>query len=742
MTSAVEQATRSDSTKNRTVRARRRLGNRTRRIIRLPRLPIIAASLFCLVPLLWFEPGGIAQGADYNNPLNPGREISQILSGWNADNLGQSSFRQAPRLFPYLTFWRASEALGLSPGGTQRLWFVSLFALAFVSAWLLARSFFGNRSVGKWAVPVIVLVYLFNPFTVTSWTVGHNVQFLAYAVAPLWLLVLHRTVLRKASLTSGLQLGLVSLLFASTWNNPPMILTMVVFPSVLILIFVVATRQLRFRGVIGRGIACLPWLFLLNAWWVLPFAYAAVQGTGYAYPGSSVDLLSNWGPLATSVDFFEFMRGLGHWGAYAGYGGLPYFPWAESYASPLIVAAAVWMVTLGFLPMLHRRPSLIASLAATLVLIGIFFSKGINPPLDSVNRWMYLHVPGFYLFRGTYEKFGGLIFLGVLIALALYLSRPLSRSRSVAVLVATFLATLAASWPLLTGAVMPSLNAIGVNSVVRIPNYYDDLREWTKQGGDVHSLLTVPQPPIGYIKTTWAYAGSDPIQNFSDVPVITGAPEASPQDGPGFAAFLRASAEFDNSEYLRQLGITHVIVRTDIDPTFYWGTPTPKKVEARLNKAGFELVQTFGALRIYEVPSDIPVSIDEALGTPNNPSFHIPVGAKLPFHTELHDVDGPVFVVLPQDFDPRWELRLRSQDGSARVISHVRTLEFANGWWIDGEGNIAVEAGYRNTPSVGAGLAIAALALMGGGMLVIRQGGRPGITPLPSGQSGAQEGPE
>jgi hypothetical protein len=572
---------------------------------RVPR-PLLLALPFCLIPLVWTSPRLLIETADYNNPLDAGRWIAHIFAGWNPDNLGAPTYRDAPLLFPYLAFWRLGEALSLPVEAVQRLWLCGLFAVAFVSAWSLLRLIAPEASDAGWPATVVILAYVFNPFTLTYWAIGHQIAFLAYAIAPLWLSTLIRTVRKRPSWTTGIPLALVSLLFASSFNNPAIVATMIVVPSILACGFLLAAREVNIRRLLASFFSVVPWFMLLNAWWLLPFARAAFARASYSYPGSAANLLG-WPNLADRVDFWEFVRGTGYWGFHTGYRGVPYFAWASYLRDPIVVGATLWLAACVFLPLLLRRRSLVwTSLPIVLFAIGVFFAKATNPPLGGVNRWLYLNVPGFFLFRSAYEKFAGLSFLALLIALAWMLRsfRPSVRVRDLLYGI-TGCAVALSALPLLVGTVIQERTSSGVTPAISVPPYYERLAQWSREQGE-GSLLFVPQAPTGYVKTTWGFAGADFIQNFSSMPVVTGAPDAVAGDSPTIASFLRAAREFDSPLLLRRYGITHVVVRRDIDVAYYPGTLQPATVEARLRVAGFPFVKTIGRFRVFEVP--VPVS--------------------------------------------------------------------------------------------------------------------------------------
>lgn len=569
---------------------------------RKPWFPLVLALPLCLLPLLWAEPGTLIQSADYNNPLNAGRLISQIATGWLTDNLGQPSFRETALLFPYLTFWWLGQHLGLSPDVVQRLWFVALFALTFLSLWSLVRVLVPPASRRSPMVAVALAAYAFNPFTLTYWAIGHQIAYLAYAAAPLWLSAFLNVLRTPPSRTSGFRLALISLLFAPAATNPPFVVIIIALPTLFFAILLLLARELPFPDLVRRSLAVLPWLLVLNAWWLIPLVHGVLVQRGYAYAGSSWRLLS-YPSFTNPVGFFEFFRGTGYWGLHSGYHGVPYFAWSEGLQYPVVEVATVWLGVCVFLPFLRKRLDAWTVLAGALFLVGVFLTKGVNAPVGEVNRWLYLHVPGFFMFRST-EKFTSVQFLGLVIALLVLLRNQQSSATlrgSFAALTAC--AIVLAAWPMFDGSISEGRNRrSGVAQEVRLPPYYDELLAWTEAHKPPGAILSVPQGPNGYLKTTWGFAGADVVYHYSASPVVVGEPEARPGDGPRFATFLEAAAAFDQPKLLYRLGISHVLVRYDVDPAYYPGTLDPEVAERRIRSAGFARVATIGPFHLYETP--------------------------------------------------------------------------------------------------------------------------------------------
>lgn len=563
----------------------------------------------CLFPILWFRPGDVIDVADYNLPLGAGRAISHASAGWDMDNLGVSTYRQTPLLFPYLAFWRAGEALGLTSGHTETAWFILLHLLAYLSA-LFLIGHVTRRSLHAFgpAEVVAALAYVYNPFTLVSWSVGHNIAFTAYAVAPLWLALFVRALRREHPLRHAVALSIVSLLFASADNNAAIVVTLIFLPSCVAIFLTLVVRASAPRRVLRNTTVVGLWVALMNAWWMVPALAYARSGLKYeSSPGAALSVL-DWPNLSTSIPFFEFLRGMGYWGQYTGYQEVPNFNWAVTMQSPVAIVASIALVASAFVPLaLIRRPNIWALLAPCLALIGISFAKALNGPLGVINRLLYLEVPGFIIFRSAYEKFAGLIFLGVLIGLGAALA-VMTRGRSREMVAAALaLGVFISAWPLFTGAVAES-RSDGVSWNVRIPNYYYALRQWSSQLPPGGSILVLPQ--LGAITTTWGYSGAaDPLYNFSALPVITGETEASPLDGPRLAAVAYTRASFDRPPLMRRLGVRYILVRRDAVIRPPGDALMPYTIEERLIRAKYPLVVRLGLFAVYGVPGTTTSSL-------------------------------------------------------------------------------------------------------------------------------------
>lgn len=694
----------------------------------------------CLAPLLWGPMGRLFYTADYNLPLDPGRAVASLLAGWSTDNLGAPTVRFNPHLFPFLAFWRIGQVLGVPLWIIQRLWLAGLLALAYVSATAFVR--FLVPGARRSTSAAVAITYVFNPFTLYSFAVGHNIAFLAYAAAPLWLATLLRAVRSDGGPRQRMMAAAVTLLFASSFDNPAVILSFVLVPTALFLIRELLARRDERRQIAVSTARIVAWVGALHSWWIIPTLWAVLKGSSYRYAGSAGSLLE-WPGLATRVDFVEFLRGHGFWGQYAGYRGVPYLSWAPSFEHPLLVASSWLLASLAVSALLvHRRPAGWIKIGALLFVVSIFLSKGINPPAGGLNKWLYLNVPGFHVFRGTYEKFGGMAFLGVLLGAAALLVAPRWSARArLSLIVVVAGASAASAWPLVTGDVAQPMNANGVSSTVRVPSDYQSLRVWTASVPSSGSLLIVPWSPSGYVKTDWGFAGPDPLHNFSRLPVFAGEPEASRRDGSRYSSLLDLLETPEDAALAQRLGVAYVVVRHDVDHGFYAGTPTPEAVEGRLRGAGYVVEAVLGKLSVWRLPvPTAPFWLQPARGAPvlrPEPSKRVPSASPRPsIPTNARFVgaatvkgtariSGPTWLYLPQVFSAGWRLSVTAEKGaSAKVVKHAAPADFGNAWLVDGQGNVSFRIRHDKGLAGVAGLTITAAGFLTALVALKRDRGR------------------
>ena len=561
------------------------------------RLARFGGALSCLVPLIWFSGNTVINANDFSDPFNPGLLISQTLNGWTQSNLGQSTFRDTPLLFPYDTFWWIFRSVGLSASITQRLWFVSVFLLGYLSALHLFAVITRGKKVEYFLGPSVAILFLFNPFTLSQWSSGHDIGLLAYYSAPLWLAELYKLfTVAQYTFKQCFSLALISLLFAPSFIDMSAVST-VVLPSLMFLVLCLIFRKCSWRATMQRVGVTGALIILLNIWWIGPML--ANLGSGFQYAGSSSSILT-WPNFSVAIPFVEFLRGGGFWGYYTGYQGVPYYRFGAYLHSPVARIATNLVVLLVPLAVVWLRRSKWVWFALVLYLVGVDLASALNGPLGILNRWLFLHVPGIFVFRSTHQKFEGLVFLAVLISGSVLASKGLrSGVKGVAALVLVICAFTGIA-PMINGEFRsPHLASASID--LHIPNSYSQLLKWTAAHNSEWPGEMLVLPQLGYVKTAWGLVGGDILPEYSKIPTLIGSPGQSSADGPLFAATIEAAKQFTSRPVLNSLGIDLILVRSDINTSYYPGTPTSNSLNSALTKAGFPVVARFGYFRIYAV---------------------------------------------------------------------------------------------------------------------------------------------
>jgi arabinofuranan 3-O-arabinosyltransferase len=170
--------------------------------------------------------------------------------------------------------------------------------------------------------------------------------------------------------------------------------------------------------------------------------------------------------------------------------------------------------------------------------VFVFLAKGINAPFAGVNLWLYLNVPGFWLFREPMSKLGQLlvVFFGMLLAIAVHgatvrvraamARRAARREPTPGPAVARCprrrgcrrrwpCAGLAYPYPLVPAAqVIPDERPMQPSAHVRVPEYWRAMAETIDADDRDGKVLVLPLDDYYQMPTTWGFFGVDSIANL------------------------------------------------------------------------------------------------------------------------------------------------------------------------------------------------------------------------------------
>ncbi|RZU54392.1 arabinofuranan 3-O-arabinosyltransferase [Krasilnikovia cinnamomea] len=549
---------------------------------------VIVLVLSSLIVSRWFRTGTFIATGDMGPFIRRGWAPEAAWS-WNHQTTGAGSAGYTmARGFEFLLIW-ACRAVGLTEYSAQWLFYTIIYGLVgFGIAYLagaFVRSEVGIVAAGAFGVlNGFFLTRLPNPLNIIS--VGSVALITGIAM---------RVAMGRRVPTPIAGFALIPTSFLGF--NPPMLVVAYAWAvgGTPLLAWLVLGRREAGR-LLFWFVKAAPWAILLNAWWLIPLAQGFTGGGGATANATFTDP-TNWSWSQINNSPQNILTMVANWAWFRP----QYLPFAADLDKPAWIWIRYLLPALVFLaPLLApRRLRRLAFGLLALILVFVFLAKGLRPPLNQINLFLYLHAPGFWLFREPMSKLGQLLvsFFGVMLAIGvegtLTWLRASTRFRRVRPrrlpvlgriqldwprrLTAAFSMTplvlvLAYPFPLYTGAVMPDERPTQPSAHVRVPQDWWDMAERIDADPRPGKVLVLPLDDYYQMPTTWGFFGVDSIANLLiEHPVIQPKPDGYFGDGAGFSAnvhgiqtALLAGDLTAVPKLLDAVGASKVIVRHDL----------------------------------------------------------------------------------------------------------------------------------------------------------------------------------
>lgn len=355
-------------------------------------LYIFIAVLF-IVCRGWFIPGSLSSGDWGYRFLETSRAISPWFVSWSTyfgDGLGGGRMILAPLDTWYILTSRIAAFLSINPDITERIvWFIPLIIVAMYSAITLARTLTPSRMSG------VAVLYVLNTYVLTILAGGQMGVVWAVALAPLVLFYTMRVAdsvidTGRHSIFDVLRMALVISVQLMFDARIVYVTLMAVSVYYVLILWQHGWVNRRTYALLGSMFWAGLLVFVLNAFWIVPLLL---------YP---VPLTSSLGPEYLSsealrffsfADFSHAMSWL-HPNWPENIFGKTYFLQPEFLILPIIAFSS--LIFIGKEKGNRRMRILYFSLIG---LIGAFLVKGVNPFFGGMYEWMFLHIPGFVMFR-------------------------------------------------------------------------------------------------------------------------------------------------------------------------------------------------------------------------------------------------------------------------------------------------------------------------------------------------------
>jgi len=562
--------------------------------------------------LLWFQGDKALIGGDLFPLLNPVTYLGNLSYIWNEANFGSFEV-SAPRLFnPSYLSTAVGQVLGLGYSTSEMIFVVSMYSLAAASIYYLWPIIFRQPNWQRSAFAASI-AYVYSPYLIAD-GIQTSVRFaLQYAVVPFFLLLFVRGVTREDARYAVLFALLSPLMFSDFPGYQ--VAGYVVISCLLFSVFhMVSTKRIRFNLQFFSLSSLLS--LLVNMWWLLPI-FANIDSYSGALTLRPGDFAAQRDSTVTQV-----LRFLGKWSFYTSNNGVNYIPYSAAYnANPLSVALSFGPIALAFAALLVRPRSRPVLFCAWVAVIGLFLTKGINPPLGNLYQGLLSLFPPFRVYRESFYLLQ-LTVIPTALLIGATIGRFLGPTKSSKVSKGSSKAKLAvrqlrkgiipivliaiilgASWPLLTNDI--SVNGLGGESRgVKIPDAYSKLVDWMGRDPDAQysKVLVLPQRDV-YAAYTWGYVGGNFMYYALPNVVLGGWAEYLPAPNTQWAADLLYESFYTNSSAFPRLlnifGIKYIVLENTFDTSFY-GVPTIEFNRALLtHRSVLVLAKDFGDVTVY-----------------------------------------------------------------------------------------------------------------------------------------------
>jgi glycosyltransferase involved in cell wall biosynthesis len=578
---------------------------------------IIVIAIVGVLPLTWYRPTySILKGDNSPFWFSASQTFFDDMSmWWDADMLGHMS--GLPTLVAYSFPWYILQSLGFSNGLIQLV----LLSILFFSSGL-TMFYFLSILIGNKPIPLLIgsLFYMTNVSVVISVTYINIGMIWMRAFLPLILALFVKLIRKRTHGESTRKLLLCFLLvfsFATSFLTVNAAILAISLLCLGVMALYVALAEKSYVRVAFESTKIAVLLILTNLWWIIPFGLLSMTTAG----GSAQNLnVWEWSWTHTRGSILNVLWFNADWG------GLPeYFPFIDFYSNPFVILTTFLPITVAAFGLLFkRRDRLMQYLFFGVVLVATFFTKGLHPPFEQVNVFLYENLPYFaMLFREPMSKFTFMItlFAAPLVACGIdsiittvKAHSPLKRKMfskviSFSLLTLLILIFVIPSAPMFLGGTMETkTEQLPFPSYVQIPSYWFELSNYFSGDADDFRVLVLPDNDFYQMPYVWGYYGSDALPlRFVSKPVVYNTYGYQQQVGTEMldAAYqaLKKGDKLAFDNLLTVMNVKYILLRNDIMWNFTESRniADPELVGSLLNNnTDIEFVQSIGDLDIFK----------------------------------------------------------------------------------------------------------------------------------------------
>ncbi|MBN1092980.1 DUF3367 domain-containing protein [Blastococcus sp. TML/M2B] len=596
---------------------RRPLGERALELLVRAHLAVVCAGF--LVLALLQSPGKIIGDTKLDLAVDPLAFLGRALTLWEPEGAaGQLQNQAYGYFFPMGPFFALGQLAGLPVWVTQRLWFALLMSVAFLGVVVLARRLrIGTPST----VLVAGIAYALAPRMLTA--IGTtSAELIPMALAP-WVLVPLVGAERHGSARRAAALSGVAVFCVGGVNA---VATAAVLPLAALWLVTRPGGPFRRRLVLWWGLA----VGLAAAWWAGPLVLLGQYSPPFLF------YIENAEATTGPTDVLSVLRGASHWVATMASPSGPAWPAGWSLVHDVVpVVGTVVLAAAGLVGLCRRdlpeRTWLVLGVLAGVGLVSLGHLASVEgmwagplhdaldgplAPLRNVHKFdPVLRLPlvlalahlGGVLLEALRERRGAH-------AAPERRPRPLVRAASRVVLVLLAAALVASVTPALAGRLAPP------RGFEDVPDYWQETADFLASDSVEGRALLLPGANFPVYE--WGTPTDEPLQPLADSPWDVR--NAIPLTPEGHIRMLdaieerleRGQGSAGLARYLARAGISHLVLRNDLDNGATGATRSVLVREALRESPGITPLTTFGPTTVVEVPEDATV-FDAGLDEPD-----------------------------------------------------------------------------------------------------------------------------
>lgn len=670
------------------------------------RLAIFIALSFTAVSLImasWFRTGSIISNSEEALSIySPKKSAESNATVWYPIGIGAFSPFGFNRAYVF-TLLAQLSSLGIPAYLNQALLIGSIMFLSLVSAYIL----FYHLSSGSFLISSFgSFFYLLNLYTQAQIFRRFLYPFMfALAYYPLFLFLFVR-LLETKSWKYLLLLISSSVILSFSFNSPATLFPFIITSIFLVIVKIWQTRKSP-RSIIIIMLLSLTtavlWV-IVNIWWLYPITRGSANYVS-TLPERLISGNINFESLqAVSKSFpvSEIMLLRQSWW----YGESQH--WYHYYKSPFIYLLSITIFLVAIFGLIKSKKSPYWTLLAGLLIIGLFISKGTNPPLgNKFFEILFNNILYSAALRNPYEKFGLVFLLPFAFYFAYGLTYLLDRIkgnlRGNIIALSSFLFLIVLVWPMWSGGVFTK------SELVKVPTYYSKANDFINQGPRDLRLFHIPITEYYGEKYDWGYYGQDPSENLFDHSSLSNTLTLNLNEML-YKRLPELSKDKNFPKLLGFLGTGYIIVHNEAI-----NNPNDNLIENKVVD-NWQLITKkteIGKLTIYQLDPEI---IRPRFYTvrPNNPDLKnyeeriFPASAVLEdnflsinydeispthFNVNIKNEKRPYILIMNDTFDKSWIASINNQ-----VISHFKAYGLLNGWLIEGDGDTIVNIKFKVWP--------------------------------------------